>query len=152
MKTFTFLIMFIISNLAVASDQEVECLALNIYHEARGEGIEGWLAVAFVTVNRKYSGRFPDSICEVVYDSYQFSWTHDNIPDDPILEKYADRKAWEYIQWFAKGFFENYDNIVDPTEGSLYYHTHQVAPYWKNHFTEVATIGNHIFYTEVDND
>ena len=148
MRTFTFLIMCMLSSLVSASDRGVECLALNIYHEARGEGIEGWLAVAFVTVNRKHSERFPNSICEVVYDSYQFSWTHDDIPDKPMLKKYADRKAWEYIQWFAKGFLENYENIVDPTEGSLYYHSHRVEPYWSEYFTKVAVIGNHIFYSE----
>lgn len=140
-------ILLIFSNLGYAQ-QSRDCLALNIYHEARGEGIEGWLAVAFVTVNRKYSDRFPDSICEVVYDKYQFSWTHDNIPDEPDLTRYADKKAWGYISEFAKGFLENYDYIVDPTNGSLYYHTHKVAPYWKQHFTEVATIGSHIFYKE----
>ena len=148
MRVLVLLLSLVAVNPAIASDRSVECLALNIYHEARGEGIEGWLAVAFVTVNRKHSEKFPNSICKVVYDSYQFSWTHDDIPDEPILNKYADRKAWEYIQWFSKGFLENYENIVDPTKGSLYYHSHKVEPYWSDHFTRVATIGNHLFYAE----
>ena len=32
--------------------EEVACLAINIYHEARGESSEGKIAVAFVTLNR----------------------------------------------------------------------------------------------------
>ena len=51
-------------------------MALNIYHEARGESIEGQYAIAHVTLNRVASTKWPDSICDVVYQPYQFSWTH----------------------------------------------------------------------------
>lgn len=148
MKYIILSFMVLFSTIAVADSDEEHCLALNIYHEARGEGIEGWLAVAFVTVNRLQDTRFPDTVCEVVYDSYQFSWTHDEIADEPNLKKYADKKAWEYIQWFSEGFLENFEFIVDPTEGSLYYHSLKVKPYWSKHFNQVATIGEHIFYSE----
>lgn len=33
-------------------NEELECLALNIYHEARSESLAGQYAVADVTVNR----------------------------------------------------------------------------------------------------
>jgi len=69
---------------------EVHCLALNIYHEARGETFEGKLAVAAVTLNRVRHKRFPDGVCEVVWQPRQFSWTHDGKTDRPY-----NQKAWE---------------------------------------------------------
>ena len=53
-----------------------ECLAMNIYHESRGERLEGQIAVAQVTINRMEHTKWPSTICEVVYQPKQFSWTH----------------------------------------------------------------------------
>ena len=49
--------------------EEARCLAENIYHEARGQGTAGWLAVAAVTLNRVTDERFPDTICGVVFQA-----------------------------------------------------------------------------------
>lgn len=65
------------------SDTDVECLALNVYYEARAESFDGKLAVAQVTLNRVNSKKFPNSICSVVHERTrvaarvfcQFSWT-----------------------------------------------------------------------------
>ncbi|HIE75488.1 MAG TPA: cell wall hydrolase, partial [Gammaproteobacteria bacterium] len=54
---------------------EVGCLALNIYHEARGESHDGQVAVAAVTLNRMQSASYPDTVCGVVWQPHQFSWT-----------------------------------------------------------------------------
>ena len=69
---------------------EIHCLALNIYHEARGESLEGRLAVAAVTMNRVRDKRFPDRVCEGVWQPRQFSWTHDGRSDRP-----REAKAWK---------------------------------------------------------
>ena len=45
----------------------VKCLALNMYHEARNQGTAGILAVSAVVLNRVRDKRFPNSICEVIY-------------------------------------------------------------------------------------
>jgi N-acetylmuramoyl-L-alanine amidase len=50
------------------------CLALNVYHEARGETVEGQVAVAMVTMNR--AGWDTRNVCPTVYKPRQFSWTH----------------------------------------------------------------------------
>ena len=42
---------------------EVKCLAQNIYFEARDQTTKGQIAVALVTINRVESKRFPNSIC-----------------------------------------------------------------------------------------
>lgn len=129
-----------------------DCLSLNIYHEARAESTEGWLAVAFVTLNRSLDYRFPDNICDVVYEPKQFSWTHDGLPDKPDLSKYHDRVVWKYIRQFAKGFLENHEYIIDPTDGSLYYHSTKVSPSWKDSFERSVVIGDHIFYVNNGRD
>ena len=57
------------------------CLALNVYHEARSEPLQGQAAVAHVVLNRVASGRWPDDVCSVVHQGYekgrfkcQFTW------------------------------------------------------------------------------
>lgn len=57
--------------------QELKCLADNVYHEARGESLEGRYAVIFATLERVLHKRFPKTICGVVHQPWQFSWTKD---------------------------------------------------------------------------
>ena len=68
------------------------CLALAIYWEARNQPTIGQLAVAQVVVNRVESKRWPSTICDVVWQKKQFSWTHDGKSDRP-KEKTAWRKS-----------------------------------------------------------
>jgi spore germination cell wall hydrolase CwlJ-like protein len=48
------------------SDQDVECLARNIFYESGAEPTEGKIAVGLVTINRAQDPRFGRSVCEVV--------------------------------------------------------------------------------------
>jgi N-acetylmuramoyl-L-alanine amidase len=50
------------------------CLSSVIHHEAKGEQLEGQIAVANVVMNRVKSGKFPDTVCGVVKQRGQFSW------------------------------------------------------------------------------
>ena len=68
---------------------EVGCLALNIYHEARDESHDGQVAVAAVTLNRMQSASYPDTICGVVWQPHQFSWTRQQ-----VRHKHRDPRAW----------------------------------------------------------
>lgn len=56
------------------------CLATNIYFEARGEPEAGQFMVGFVTMNRVYDKRFPNTVCGVVYQPGQFIWDHSRKP------------------------------------------------------------------------
>ncbi|MCY4275286.1 MAG: cell wall hydrolase [Gammaproteobacteria bacterium] len=124
----------------VGMGDEVRCLALNIYHEARGESISGQKAIAGVIMNRVRSQRYPDSICEVVWQPKQFSWTlaHENyhVVTDPIAWKIA-----LIIGHLTLAGYE-YARIGDAT----HYHATSVDPYWaaSGHF--IIKIGDHIFY------
>lgn len=120
----------------------IVCLALNVYHEARGESIKGQEAVAQVTLNRVESHRYPDNICDVVEQRKQFSWTHDSVPDWP-----KDKEAWETALRVAQRASEGVYSV--DLDGSLHYHAKRVRPHWARGKKPVATIGNHIFYNDV---
>jgi spore germination cell wall hydrolase CwlJ-like protein len=121
-------------------DVQTNCLATAVYFEARGESLEGQLAVARVVINRAASGRYPPDWCSVVKQPAQFSFVrHGEFPQaDPNCE--AWRKA-EAIAELAAA------NIV-PSVGQdvLWYHADYVAPTWRHGLQEVQQIGAHIFY------
>ncbi len=65
------------------------CLTQALYYEARGEGVQGQLAVADVILQRQNSKYHPDTICDVVYEPYQFSF----VSDGSTLRE-IDVEAW----------------------------------------------------------
>ena len=119
--------------------QDVHCLAKNIYMEARGEPVEGQIAVAQVTINRVRSGAFGSSICKVVYAKNQFSWTLDK------RKKVTSNKEWDASMALAVNVLSGKSHI--PNFNALYFHTKQVRPKWAKSKTKVTTISNHIFYS-----
>lgn len=122
-----------------ATETDIQCLAKNIYHEARGETFEGQLAVAQVTVNRVRSRKFQPTVCGVVHAHRQFSWTLDK------RKKIKDSKAWQASLTIARAVLKQ--GVGLPNFQALYFHTHQVHPRWNRQKRVVAVIGNHIFYS-----
>lgn len=125
------------------TDNDKECLAKNVYFEARGESIVGQEAVAWVTLNRVANSSFPDNICTVIYQDSQFSWTHDGKSDRP-----RDSVAWATAQSIAEEVLIAYGVERDPTEGATYFHATSVKPSWAKKFERVVQIDNHIFYVD----
>lgn len=124
---------------------ELYCLALNIYFESRGEPVEGQYAVADVTLNRVESDQFPDTICEVVYQRRQFSWTHQiRNPRDPRL---SEREAWHDAQLYAIEIAQ-WDIMRGVTGGATYFHANYVRPRWRHSFEQTEVIGVHRFYRD----
>ena len=128
-------------------EQQLDCLALNIYHEARGEPSEGKLAVGHVVMNRVADRRFPGSVCAVVRQGgfkrrwrCQFTWWCDGRSDDP-----NELAAWEDSLYYARKVL--WRATEDPTRGALWYHADHVAPAWRKQKVEGPKIGKHIFYT-----
>ncbi|AJP73590.1 cell wall hydrolase [Sphingomonas hengshuiensis] len=116
---------------------ELNCLAVGVYYEAKGEPLAGQLAVAEVILNRTTSGRFPKSVCSVVAQPGQFSFVRGGkIPNPPANAHW--RKALAVAQVAQKDLWDS------PAEKALYFHARYVRPSWKR--ATVATIGNHIFY------
>ncbi len=130
----------------LVDDGELECLALNVYFEARSEPSEGQLAVAYTTLNRVADRKFPNSVCEVVRQGgdaklyrCQFSWWCDGKSD-----KVREMRAWQRSVWIAEHALR--DHSKDPTGGALFYHSTDVRPSWSRHFKLLARIGKHLFY------
>lgn len=144
-------IIFNIKSLSINSAQEIICLSLNIYHEARGDNHQGQIATAFVVKNRVEYSNFPNTYCNVIWQYYktkkgkyiaQFSWTRDRFSDIP-----KNRRAWIEAQKLAYLVYMNYD-IYDLTEGHLNYYAHMsiLPPKWAKGIKGII-IGRHTFLT-----
>jgi spore germination cell wall hydrolase CwlJ-like protein len=131
---------------------QVECMALNIYYEARGSNLADKAAVADVVLNRVNDTRYPNTVCEVVKQGLQdangnmrrnkcqFSWYCDGKADNPQnqdLYVEAQSIAWNMVE---EG---KYRGI---TEGATHYHATYVNPRWASTLQLVGRIGAHIFY------
>jgi spore germination cell wall hydrolase CwlJ-like protein len=130
----------------VQIENEVLCLALNIYFEARSETEQGQLAVGHVVMNRVANRHYPNTVCNVVRQggeerlySCQFSWWCDGRPDKPL-----NQKAWLKSHKLAIEIY--FGHSVDPTDGALWYHADYVNPYWSDALVVGNKIGQHIFY------
>ena len=149
----------IISKSLVIDDKEVICMAKNIFFEAAVESTAGKLAVAHVTLNRVDNKRFPNSVCEVVYegphytgangqlypvrDRCQFSWYCDGKGDDPR----EGSRLWEDAQELAKYVLLRSEELPDITDGALFYHASYInVPNGWNKKKVTTKIDTHIFY------
>lgn len=127
----------------IPTEREVQCLAKNIYFEARGESYLGQKAVAFVTLNRAVSGKFPDDVCDVVYQKNngicQFHWV--------CMKglRIVDFTAFEQAKNLALKVLTMYNELYDPSRGALYFHARTVQTTIRSSRT-TATIGQHRFY------
>jgi hypothetical protein len=128
--------------------QNLMCLARNVYFEARGEPAAGQYAVAEVTMNRLASGRYPDTVCGVVY---QQNW-------DPLRKRYVGAFSWTEFSEVATPTGEEWERAwkvaeavyyrreAPVLEGALFYHATYIHPSWAKGKKPVARIGSHVFY------
>lgn len=125
-------------------DQEFHCLALNIYHEARGESFAGMIAVAQVTLNRldaRYHGQ--GTLCRVVYDAHQFSWTRSITK----RKETPTGAPWSTATLAAQKAVEGV-RIVG-LENALHYHADWIPhPRWSLKMTLNHVIGQHVYLKE----
>ncbi|MBB3764244.1 cell wall hydrolase [Sphingomicrobium lutaoense] len=120
-------------------DEEGRCLANAVYFEARGESLEGQLAVADVVLNRAASNKYPSSWCDVVKQRAQFSFVQNR-----RFPRITENKAWETAKAVARIAMDDAHEIV-PSD-VLWYHADYVAPSWGKRLSKVAKVGVHIFY------
>lgn len=154
---------------ALIDNRQAHCLALNVYYEARGSNLADMYAVSDVVLNRVRDSRYPNTICDVVYQGptreswktkqdpelpdeqrvynpvrnmCQFSWYCDGKNDIP-----KDETGWATAQMVAGSIlFANKHRGI--TEGATHYHATYVKPNWRNDrgMQHVGRIGSHIFY------
>ncbi len=136
-------------------DKQLQCLALNVYHEARNEGEQGQRAVAWATMNRTVNKHYPDTVCGVVHQAVtddngttirnkcQFSWYCDGKSD-----KVKDLVAWMQAEYVAADVMDKFGKETDPTGGAIMYHADYVDPDWADDYKREVEIDTHIFYVE----
>jgi len=128
--------------------RSLDCLARNVYYEARGESRAGQYAVAEVTMNRKASRLYPKTVCEVVHQKNwdplrkryvgAFSWTEFEVLDAPAGE------AWQRARKVAEDVY--YQRRPATMPGVTHFHATYVRPDWSTERQRVARIGRHVFY------
>jgi N-acetylmuramoyl-L-alanine amidase len=137
----------------VVPKEELVCLALNDYWEARSETMAGRIAVARVVLNRAMDSRFPSNLCDVVKQSKvqgvahrcQFSWYCDAKNDVPY-----EADQWRTSLKIAIAVLQVDSSIPDPTGGALWYHADFTRPTWAAEYETTTIIGTHVFYREPD--
>lgn len=123
-----------------------KCLAEAVYFESRGEAVRGQIAVAQVVMNRVFSGKYPDTVCGVVYQNKyrhlacQFTFACDNIPD--VIR---EPEMWERAKKISKAMLDG--QIWLPEVGkSTHYHAYWVRPSWVAEMKKMYKFGVHTFY------
>lgn len=157
------------------TDDPIECVACNIYWEARGEPIEGYWVPALATLNRVEGKLYPskklgpkvkkeklvNEFCQVVYEERwdkkrgkwvaMFSWIRDGQHD-----RVTNKKGWVDSLELATKIVkfhtdESEEKIVDITFGCQWYHNDTVEPYWKDSYHPTVKIGAHQCYAASEN-
>ena len=136
-----------------ATERAQECLAIALYHEARGEPVAGQDAVGRVIMNRVDSNYHPDTVCGVVYKNAhkrnrcQFSFACDGISDRP-----KETKAWSKKLKLAEDLLDcgktcrEQQRAEGGISSSTHYHATYVNPRWAKKLKRTGKVGNHIFY------
>lgn len=127
-------------------EEELGCLTMALYHEARGEGWNGMVAVGHAILNRVDSSRYPRTICSVIKQGgesppCQFSWWCDGRSEklkDATIELYAETISYQLLAGL----------LPDPTYGATSFHATYVRPYWADHLEKTVTVGRHVFYRD----
>lgn len=139
-----FLIWMVLAGAAQSRElpsRQLDCLSRAVYWEARGEPVEGQVAVARVVLNRVSHAEFPSTPCAVISQRRagrcQFSWYCTRL-------RYAQPRnevAWERARFVAEAALLD----VGGRGNALYFHAKRMRVRWR-HLEEVAEIGEHIFY------
>lgn len=140
------------------STQDRYCLAQNIFFEARNQTVKGQVAVAWVTLNRVTSKRYPNTICAVVTQAQldsrgiplrnrcQFSWYCDG-RSDKIPSNVVAQRAWSNAQLIANAVLQAWaEGQPSPIGSATMYHADYVNPYWSASYERVSIVDSHIFY------
>ncbi|MBL4878931.1 MAG: cell wall hydrolase [Hyphomonas sp.] len=126
-------------------NDEAQCLSQAVYYEAGTESLGGKMAVAEVIANRVRDHRYPDSVCDVVFQGAtrttgcQFTFTCDG-----ALTRAPRGRNWDTAQKVAAHVLMNLNE--ERTGGATHYHATYVDPIWSAGLIKTDKIGLHIFY------
>jgi N-acetylmuramoyl-L-alanine amidase len=112
------------------------CLATTLYHEARGEPLDGQLAVAEVILNRVEDPRWPSTVCEVVIEPRQFR----------LLGPVDDYDSYSELLSLAVEILDGTRELLSIS--STHFYSGSKEPFWAKTMTQDGRIGGHLFFTE----
>lgn len=138
MKTLAFILMLLAT--PTLSCDEHYWLALTIYHEARNQEVDGQIMVAEVVLNRVERDRWPDTICDVVKQPSQFSWTTKDVTPH-------EKDAWEEAKNLAEEILSGETETM--ATGATHFINPRIVkkpPAWTKRLELVGKIGDHVFY------
>jgi hypothetical protein len=124
---------------AARTATDLDCLTEAVYYEARGEGQAGEAAVAQVVLNRVRHPSFPNTICGVVFQGCQFSFTCNG-----AMRGRRETAAWNEARRIAGRALAG--AVVANIGNATHFHTVGVNPAWGPHLLRVAQVGYHVFY------
>ncbi|MEO6152471.1 MAG: cell wall hydrolase [Croceibacterium sp.] len=132
----------LVGDMPVESDlaADLKCVAQAVYFEARGEPLDGQLAIAEVIINRATSGRYPSDYCAVVTQRAQFSFVRRGRIPAVDAASTAWRRAKAVAQIAQQDLWESTAN------DALYFHATYVRPGWARQKQQLAQIDTHVFY------
>ena len=123
-----------------------KCLTEAVYFEARGEAVRGQIAVAQVVLNRAFSGKYPDTVCGVVYQNKhrhyacQFTFACDNVRD-----VVREPEMWDRAKKISKAMLDG-KLWLPEVDRSTHYHAYWVRPSWVSEMKKMYKFGVHTFY------
>lgn len=136
---------FILSDARTVSHKEMNCLAQNIYYEARGESILGMVGIAQITLNRadsKHRGK--STLCGVVHDDRQFSWANGS-----AKPRRLDKVSWQHSLHIAQLVLLGVR--IRELDDAIYFHSRKIKqPKWSRDLPVNKTIGKHIYFGAVN--
>jgi N-acetylmuramoyl-L-alanine amidase len=119
-------------------DQQLECMAKVVLHEAANQPRSGQLAVAQLIMNRVGQDRFGENVCQVVNQPGQFFRTATFNP-----RRDTDRWATA-VEVSRQAMAGDADQVVP---GAVFYHSAHQSP---NRFfrtrQRLSMVGDHVFY------
>jgi N-acetylmuramoyl-L-alanine amidase len=151
-----------------ALDRDVDVTARTLYGEARGQPLDGIIAVANVIVNRARRGTYGatpaagggllgvtqtgaprGALAAVCLRPWQFSCWNARDPNRAIIERVQPGNfMFDVCRLVASLAIRGL--LHDPTGGATHYHTKGVAPDWSRGKTPSAVIGDHLFFNDID--
>lgn len=126
------------------NQSSMDCLVCNCYHESRGEIYDGKVAVNKVVMSRAKSKAYPNSICGVIWQRAQFSWTADRIPNNISIpaRRAGDQRAFRECQRASEVALQEGANGV-----LNFYNPKKASPRWARSMRKCGRVGNHLFLT-----
>ena len=138
---------WLMSRPAPEGDAEWQCLTEALYFEARGESLDGQVAVAEVILNRVDSPLYPRTVCGVVKQrgggGCQFSYVCNG------HTRMREKGAADLAGRIARAMLDGAPRVL--TDGATHFHTRAVRPSWSKRFARTTEIGAHLFYRQPGN-